>query len=147
MNTTELIKCFEGLSLKPYKCPAGVWTIGYGHVIPSGDIAPITEEEADILLEADIQKTELQIIQRTKVILQPHHLAALTSFVFNVGIAAYTRSTLRQKLNIGHFGLVPQEFNKWVYGGGRKLPGLIMRRQLEADIFSGNITLNSLTIN
>lgn len=106
MNLTEkgliFIKSFEGFSSAPYLCLAGYKTIGYGHVMQKGEnFASITEDKALELLRKDILHTESRVSRLTHVALIQNQFDALISFVFNVGAAAYQRSTLRAKVNRG----------------------------------------------
>jgi lysozyme len=131
----DLIKRFEGLRLEAYKCPAGVLTIGYGH---TGDVEPgmkITEHQADVILGYDLEKFERGVTDLTEGIeLNENEFSALVSFAFNTGLAALARSTLLSKIREGEPG-VGEEFEKWVYGGGKKLPGLVARRAAERALF------------
>src|SRR6056297_1276916 len=93
----KIIKESEGLRLKAYKCPAGVWTIGYGHTkgVREGDV--ITEEEAEKLLQEDVMLTEqfiTRIASRLKKTIDGNQFSALVSFVYNIGTGAFKRSTL-----------------------------------------------------
>lgn len=132
-----LIKKFEGLSLQIYHCPAGLATIGYGHVIQSHEqFTSITESEAENLLMQDLEAVVKSISRMVRVPLNANQLAALTSFTFNVGAAAFQRSTLRQKVNHAEHGLVPIEIRKWIWCQGRVLSGLKLRREAEAALYS-----------
>lgn len=131
-----LIKLFEGCKLTAYQCPAGVWTIGYGHTegVKKGDI--ITQEQADEMLQKDILTYELNVTCRCEAKLNPHQIDALTSLAYNVGVAAFSRSTLLKVINRGGTEEeIRKEFSKWVYGGGRVMPGLVRRRAAEADLY------------
>ena len=132
-----LIKRFEGYSPTPYICPAGYWTVGYGHVIknPLAYPDPITEDHATQILAADVQITERAVERLITVPLTDGQFDALVSFTFNLGGGALQRSTLRKKVNREEHDDVPDEFLKWVNAGGRKLPGLIRRRQAEATVY------------
>ncbi len=133
----ELIKRFEGFSPKPYICPAGYLTIGYGHVIGLGEKfeAPITEEQAEELLIRDIKRYEKAVLRLIGVPLTGGMFDALVSFCYNLGSGALQRSTLRQKLNREEYLEAADEFLKWIWAGGRKLRGLIARRQAERERF------------
>ena len=135
----ELIKRFEGFRSKPYLCAAGYPTIGYGHVIlDREDLQEVTEAEAETLLLADVSVAERAILRLIKVPLEDNRFDALASFTFNLGSGALQRSTLRQKVNREEHSLVPDEFRKWIYAGGRKLKGLILRREEEAILYGIN---------
>jgi len=133
----ELIKSFESFKPVRYICPAGCPTIGYGHVIlDREDLQKVTEAEAETLLLGDVAIAERSVCHLIKVPLEDCQFSALTSFTFNLGGGALQRSTLRQKVNRGEHGEVPDEFRKWVYAGGRKLKGLVRRREVEATLYS-----------
>lgn len=135
----ELIKRFEGFSPTVYICPAGYPTIGHGHVVLPEEKerfkAGITKEEAEDLLITDLMRLEKRIKPLIKVEINELMLDAIMSFSYNLGIGAFQRSTLRQKLNRGEFIDASDEFLKWVYVGGRKLQGLVLRRQAERRLF------------
>jgi lysozyme len=132
----SLIKRFEGLSLSTYQCPAGINTIGYGHIIkPHEQFSIITEQQAEELLVQDLVKAEQAVSRNISVSLTECQFDALVSFTFNVGGGALQRSTLRQKVNSDEHDTVPAEFMRWVWAGGKKLPGLIKRRQLEGEVY------------
>ena len=136
MNCTEFIASFEGFSPTPYKCPASVWTIGYGSTLGvTKDTPPITKEEALLLLEKDISRVKHSISKLIIVPLTENQRIALVSFTYNLGGGALQRSTLRQKLNRGEYEEVPEELMKWVWVGGIKQKGLVRRREAEADLF------------
>lgn len=136
----ELLKKFEGFRSKLYYCSAGKATIGYGHVVLKSEplIKDITEVEAQRLLYMDIAKVEKSIMRNINTRLSQCHLDALTLLVFNIGVAAFQRSTLRQKINKNDFYDAISEFERWVYVAGRKIPGLVIRRKIEARIFQGD---------
>lgn len=135
----ELIKRHEGLRLAAYLCPAGVPTIGYGHTkgVRLGQV--ITEAEAEKLLIQDLKTSEDEI-NRHLLPLKQHQFDSLTSFVFNVGVGSFRRSTLlkRLKMDVNHPDIVNQ-FNRWVYGGGKILKGLVKRRREEANLYTNGI--------
>lgn len=133
----SLIKLFEGLRLQQYKCPAGYWTIGYGHLVKSGEQIPliVSEEDANRWLEQDLRIAERAIGRFVRVALNQNQFDALVSFTFNLGTGALQRSTLRQKLNRGEYGDAASEFGRWVFAGGQRLKGLVRRRQAEASLF------------
>ena len=135
----EFIKRHEELRLKAYQCPAGVPTIGYGHTkgVRLGQV--ITEAEAEKLLIQDLRVAEDEI-NRHLLPLKQHQFDSLTSFVFNVGIGSFGRSTLlkRLKMDVNHPDIASQ-FNRWVYGGGKILPGLVRRRREEANLYTNGI--------
>jgi len=133
----KLIQYFEGFSSKPYRCSAGYLTIGYGHLIGANEnLSEITEEEGRNILIIDVWRAENSVIKLIHVPLRNNQFDALVDFCFNLGGGALQRSAMRQKINREEHGLVPNEFRKWIYGGGRKLNGLIKRRNIEAILYS-----------
>ncbi len=134
----RLIRRFEGFSAMPYLCPAGYLTVGYGHVVknPAAFHQPITEDEATEILVLDIQKAEKAVLRLITVPLSDGQFDALVSFTFNLGSGALQRSTLRRKVNREDHAEVPAEFLRWVWAGGRKLKGLIRRREAEAALYN-----------
>lgn len=148
-----LVQQFEGLKLEAYLCPAGVWTIGYGHTkgVKKGDV--ITQAEADKLLAQDLGQCGEQVEKCVRVPLHDNQFAALASFVFNVGIGSLTSSSLLRRLNGGDYDCVPSELAKWVKAlnpkTGKKvaLPGLVKRRAAEGQLWlatdDGDVFLNT----
>lgn len=134
----ELIKKFEGFRGESYQCPAGYRTIGYGHVLQvNSNLNNITKEQAEELLDGDIQKAEAAVDRNIKINLKQWQFDALVSFTFNLGGGALQRSSLRQKVNRQQHEDVPQEFKRWIYAGGVPLHGLMIRRELEATMYAG----------
>lgn len=132
-----LIEGFETFSPYPYYCPARKLTIGYGHVIlPHESFSKITEPEAVILLKKDTSLAQSAISRAVTVPLTQNQFDALVSLVFNIGIGAFTSSTLLKKLNAGDYDGAEEQFGRWVYAGGRKLQGLVNRRTAEALLFA-----------
>lgn len=137
----ELIKRFEGFSAKPYMCPAGVPTIGYGSTRDT-DGKPITmqhpaitEVQAKSLLMATLTTYENAVNRYVKVPLNQNQFDALVDFAYNAGAKNLLTSTLLKKLNAGDYTGASKEFSKWVYGGGKKLTGLVRRREAERQLF------------
>jgi lysozyme len=137
----EFIKHFEGLFLKAYKCPAGVWTIGYGHTgleHKDGTVfagRTITEAEAESLLRRDMDYFEGRVSKLISVPVNDDEFAALVSFDFNTGGLA--DSTLRRKLNAGDRAGAAEQFLRWNKAGGKTLAGLTRRRKSERNLFLG----------
>lgn len=139
----EVCKRFEGFHRRhgdgmavPYICPAGYWTIGYGHLCSRNHL-PIHRGQAEVLLHRDLAVAMAQVIKLSPTLLEvsrdrPGRLAALTSFVFNLGAGRYRGSTLRRRVNEGNWDDVPRQLRRWVYSGGKKLKGLVIRREAEA---------------
>ena len=133
---TDLIKRFEGCRLSAYKCPAGILTIGYGHT--GSDVHPgmtITQNEADRLLKMDLVIHCNNVNNLVKVPLTQNQFDALVSFEFNVGYGALKTSTLLRLLNNKDYKGASEQFGRWVWGGGRILPGLVNRRKAEKELF------------
>jgi len=131
----EMLKQFEGLRLKAYQDSAGVWTIGYGHTKTAYPGMVITRSEAERLLRQDLQRFEKGVRDRVSVPLTQNQFDALVSFSFNVGVGAFSKSTLLKRLNQKDYAGAKQEFRRWVYAGGRRLQGLVNRRNKEANLF------------
>lgn len=125
------IKGFETLELKAYKCPAGVLTIGYGHTrgVKRGQV--ITKVQADVLLKGDLLLVE-KSINDLGLTLTQGQFDALVSFCFNLGRTKLLNSTLFVKiLDHAPDDEIATQFRRWVYGGGKKLNGLVKRREWE----------------
>lgn len=142
MTTSErglsLIKSFEGLRLRAYKCPAEVWTIGYGHTKGVKEGMIITEQQAEQFLIDDLKASEYAVGRLVKKPLLQNQFDALVSFVFNLGEGNFSRSTLLKRVNDNpHNPLIREQFMKWVFAGGKVLQGLINRRKAEADLYCG----------
>lgn len=138
----ELIKSFEGLKLKPYKCPSSISTIGYGNTYyPSGaKVKPtdpaITKEKAEELLKFLVQSYEKSVDTFCRDDINQNQFDALTSFAYNCGVNNLKSSTLLKKVNANPKDVtIADEFMKWNKGGGHVLAGLTRRRQAEADLY------------
>lgn len=128
-----LIRRFEGYSATPYLCPAGYRTVGYGHVVRGPeDEMYLSEADALLLLRQDVTLAERAVLRQVVVPLSDHQFDALVSFTFNLGAGVLQRSTLRRKINREEHADVPEELGRWIWAGGKKLPGLIRRRAAEA---------------
>jgi lysozyme len=136
-NGLKLIKSFEGFSSSEYLDTAGLPTIGFGHLIKPNEKVSfksgITRSQAEELLKADVVIAEKAVSRLITVALNDNQFDALVSFTFNLGSGVLQRSTLRAKVNRAEHEQVPAEFIRWVYVDGRKIPGLIRRRQAEAE--------------
>jgi lysozyme len=130
-----LIKEFEGCKLKAYKCPADVWTIGYGHTdgVKEGD--EITQQEADRLLASDVELFTTGVKRLVNSDIGRNQLGALTSFAFNLGLGNLRHSTLLRLVNADNFLAASKEFGKWVKANGQVLSGLVRRREAERQLF------------
>ena len=135
---TALITSFEGLRLKAYKCPKGVWTIGYGHTkgVKEGDI--ITKEKALNLLKEDIEHFTKGLKTLLEVSISENQFNALLSFVFNVCLNAFKKSTMRKYINLKQCIKASKEFDRWIYVNGKPSKGLIRRRLKEKELFLDN---------
>jgi lysozyme len=132
----NFIKAFEDFSAKPYLCPAGVLTIGYGHaILPGEKFTAITEEEAVELLKKDCAKFISAINKLVKAELNRNQFDALVSFVFNIGQNAFANSTLLKLLNKGDYIGAANQFPRWNKIKGVPSNGLTTRRQLEKCLF------------
>lgn len=136
----ELIKSFEGIKTKAYLCPAGVWTIGYGHTKGVKKNDTCTMAQAIEFLKEDLRVFECAINDLVQVELNQNQFDALISFVYNVGAGAFQDSTMRKFINAGHFPLAAGQFDKWIYARdktGKKieLEGLVRRRAAEKKLF------------
>jgi lysozyme len=127
-----LIRRFEGCHLMPYICPAGVWTCGWGST--GFDVFPgraWTQEYADQRLEHDA----LRFARGARAMcpgISGEQLCAIADFAYNLGLGRLQASTLRKKVNAADWAAAKVELGKWVNGGGRRLPGLVLRRAAEA---------------
>jgi lysozyme len=133
----SLIKKFEGCELEAYLCPAGVWTIGYGHIkdVKEGD--KINQDEAEHLLKEEMPEYEGYINNMVEVPLEQCQFDSLVCWVYNLGPTNLKESTLLRILNEGDYGGVPEQIKRWNKAGGEVLAGLVKRRQAEANLFEG----------
>ena len=146
----DIIKRHEGFRSKPYLCPSGVPTIGYGNTFYQDgrkvtlQDKPITEAEAAELMRDILKKFEKDIMRLVSVKLTQNQFDALVSFVYNVGVGSsnpnikggFTPSTLRKKINANPSDpTIAAEFARWNKGGGKVLPGLVKRRKEEAELY------------
>lgn len=130
----ELIKRFEGCKLTPYICPAGVWTCGWGSTGP--DVFPgrkWTQAYADQRLVSDVQYF-MNGVSALCPGLSGEPLLAITDFAYNLGLGRLKASTLRRRINEKNYPAAAIELRKWVNGGGKKLPGLVLRREAECKL-------------
>jgi len=129
----NLAKHFEGFSTTPYLCPANFWTIGYGHLCDK-DHPEITLEQGEAYLRADMQDAYDAVVRYCPVLLEESdaRLGAIVDFTFNLGGGRLQTSTLRRRINDKLWDEATYELKRWIYGGGRILPGLVRRREWEA---------------
>lgn len=138
----EFIKEYESLRLKAYKDAVGVWTIGWGTIqYPNGKRV----KQGDTCTEAQAYEYLMYEINTKSIAIQHHFFNvainqnmfdALVSFTYNLGVGALAKSTLLKKVKANpQDPAIRAEFNRWVNGGGKKLPGLVRRRKAEADLY------------
>lgn len=158
-KAVDIIKKWETLhdgdltaiGLQPKLCPAGFWTVGYGHLV----IDPITKkpltkefkqrayelypcltvEQAEELLKQDMALVTQQVTKAVTAVIDKNMFEALVSFVFNLGIGNFSKSTLLKLINANKFKKAAEEFDLWVYSGKKVLPGLVKRRLEEKELF------------
>jgi lysozyme len=148
----DLIKSFEGCHksegnvFRPYVCPGGVLTIGWGHTNHNGRAfdksARWTRQDCDAAFDEDMQGFARQVATQLKVPVKQHQFDALVSFAYNVGIGNLRASTLLRKLNAGDYDGAALEFHRWNRSNGKVLPGLVRRRAAEALLFQGIADVN-----
>lgn len=138
----DIAKVFEGFRSKPYLCPAGVPTIGYGTTFyPEGEKVrltdrPVTEAEALEYLEHEMYHCLKKSIQLCPILaMNDNRLGAVTDFCYNLGCGRLQQSTLRRKINKEDWDGARRELLKWNKAGGRVLKGLQRRREMEATLF------------
>lgn len=130
-----LIRHFEGCRLEAYLCPAGVWTIGYGHTrgVQAGDV--IDQEAAEAYLIEDLEEFEGHVTRLVSTELKQHQFDALVSWTFNLGPGNLKESTLLNRINYGPLSDVPFQMQRWTRAGGKVLEGLVKRRAAEAALW------------
>ena len=140
----EVIKEFEGYSSKPYLCPSGIPTIGYGNTMHLNgervtmDDPEIDKKEAEKMLLDTVKFVEKEVKNVVDHKLKPHQMAALISFTYNVGIGAFSNSTLLSWIDSNpNYNRIPEQFRRWNRGGGKVLKGLIRRREAEIELWNG----------
>ncbi len=136
----QLIKTFEGVKLRSYRCPAGIWTIGVGHT--GSDVSPgmvITEQQAMDILHRDLNRFERDVKSNVRVPLTQWQFDALVSFVYNVGPGNFRSSTLLKKLNQSLYEEVPAQMMRWNKANGVALAGLTRRRASEGRLFETGV--------
>jgi lysozyme len=140
----EFIKKYEGFQSKPYFCPAGKSTIGYGHVISSREQfnTAITEKDADRILLNDLEVTETTIAKGVTAPLTQGQYDALVSLVYNWGGGNFLKSFGLTCLNNSDYAKTAEEFFSSSRGvvtiKGKFSVGLYNRRQAELDMWNGN---------
>jgi lysozyme len=130
----DIIKKYEGLRLKAYKCPAGRLTIGYGH---TGDVKKgmeITEHQADVILDLDVERFEREVEELFPGA-NEDEFSALVSLAFNVGTTRLEDSKLRVAFLAGDKWMAANQFLAWRFAAGKVMPGLLRRRSEEKKLF------------
>jgi lysozyme len=141
-NCIDLIKTFEGFVASPYKCPAGVWTIGYGStrysdgrkVLPTDP--PINETTAVQLLAATLKQYEVAVDSFCRDDINQNQFDALVDFAYNCGVGNLKNSTLLKRVNANPANQkIHDEFMKWVFANGKVMNGLKRRREAESKLY------------
>ena len=146
-NCINIVKKYEGFRSKPYKCPAGIWTIGYGSTFyingekVSRYDSEISETFASELLENVVNDFAIKVDRLIKVSLNQNQFDALVSFTYNVGIGAFSKSTLLKKLNTADLNGASKEFVRWNKANGKVLKGLTNRRIDEQKLFDNKFKI------
>ena len=136
---SDFVKQWEGRELKAYQCSAGKWTIGYGHTkgVKEGDeISPAGTEQ---LLVEDLTAIATDLSRLVNVPVSEGQYIALLSLAFNVGASAIKKSTLLFHLNHKKYDEAAEEFDKWIYAGGKPSAGLKRRRAAERKLFENDL--------
>lgn len=142
---------WEGFKRTVYKDVAGLPTIGVGHLLTRNELSSgklaigdetvrygdgLTEQQVYDLLDQDLDPAERAVNESVKVTLNQNQFDALVSFAFNVGTNAFKNSTLLKRLNAGIHRDVPDQLRRWVHAGGRKVKGLVIRRNHEIELWN-----------
>jgi lysozyme len=141
----DLIKKYEGCQLCAYRCPAGVWTIGWGSTWHRSENRPveasdvITQKQADSWLEIEVERVA-DVVRKMATNFTQGQLDALTSFAYNLGCACLASSTLMIFHRAGSYAAAAEEFKKWRKAGGKVLPGLVNRRNSERELYQKGVT-------
>ncbi len=130
----EFIKLQEGWVPRPYICPAGYPTIGYGHRIPTMNTPPITKTKGEQILRSDLRGArDAAILLSPEILGEPERrCAALIDFIFNLGSSRYRSSTLRKRVTEKNWPEAAKEMRRWVYAAGRIFKPLVKRRAVAA---------------
>lgn len=137
----RLIQKWEGLYLKAYRDPIGIWTIGWGSInnpelgirVYPGQV--ITREKAEEFLKIELREKEAGVRRLVKVPLTQYQFDTLVSFTYNCGTGTLAKSTLLKLLNQGNYAAVPAQLMRFTKAGGRELKGLVNRRRDECRLW------------
>jgi len=147
----RLLGEWEGVEALVYLDSAGLPTIGVGHLLTHAERSSgkvlingisvryadgLSMEQIHGLLDQDLDRFERAVNRRVRVPLEQHQFDALVSFCFNIGATAFRNSTLVKRLNITRYDDVPAQLRRWIYSGGRKIPGLVNRREKEIRLWN-----------
>lgn len=139
-NGYAIIREFEGFEAKAYKDTGGVWTIGYGTIkypdgtrVRAGDSC--TRGQAEVWLKSDCQWVDACLDKYVKVKVSQNQFDAMASFVYNIGETAFAKSTFLTLLNQGNKIGAANQFDRWVFDNGKRIPGLVNRRVKEKQLF------------
>jgi len=147
-----LLRRFEGCQrirkdglVHPYLCPAGLPTQGYGHLVKDLQAPPITREQAEAWLVEDAARHLSMALALSPILAAESDArrSAIGSFVFNLGPGKYRASTLRKWINEGEWEEAAGQLRKWIWGGGKRLPGLVLRREAEAALLLQEMPTNN----
>lgn len=137
-HAMALIRRWEGCRLVAYKCPAGIWTIGWGSTGPGiTEGVRWTQAQADERLARDVEKFMVGVRKLLRRPVTEAQLGAMTSLAYNIGIGAFGSSTLLRLFNAGQTDLAAAQFAVWRRAGGKVLQGLVNRRADERRVFEG----------
>jgi len=141
-ESCNIIKRFEQFSPKPYRCPGGALTVGYGFDIKRVKRRRMSEKEASKHLTRLVSDTEAFVRSKVHNKITKNQMVALISFVYNVGEPSFEQSTMLKYINHNKINKASKEFNRWVYVGSSKhhktLKNLVARRRIEKSIFNNN---------
>jgi lysozyme len=150
----ELLEQWEGFKANVYKDSAGLPTIGVGHLLTKSELSSgkivinglpvqysngLTDQQVLNLLSQDVKPAEKAVNNGVKVTLNQNQFDALVSFTFNVGVGAFTSSTLLKVLNQQQYTEIPTQLLRWTRAGGQVVPGLVNRRQNEINLWNAPI--------
>lgn len=134
-NCIGVIKNHEGYKMKAYKCPAGVWTVGFGSTVGVTEGMVVTEQQAIEMLRKHLVSVERDL-NNLKLAINQNQFDALVSFIYNIGFGAFLKSGILRTIRANaNSPVIRTQFSEWVNGGGKRLPGLIRRRADETNLY------------